>query len=339
MNIKEELIEKVVIGMSNSIEQEHLNKLLYLLSVTFQDVDVIPTNGKQLPSERATDDDMLLKNFLGCKILKGCTDSTIERYRYVINRFHDYLGGQSYLTVTTNDIRCFLGECMKTMSTTSTNGIRLCLNSFYAWLDKEEYIRKSPCAKIDKIKVEQKEYVPVTQTDMVKLKDNCVSNREKVLIDLLDSSGIRCMEVPTIKISDIDFDSRAIVVYGKGRKERTILVTEETIEHIKVYLNERRKNGDNCKYLIARERHTDLYDKPLSKDAIFEMVKKIRDRANIPHVHIHAIRHKFASDMNNRGMNMFTIQKLLGHSSIATTQIYVQNSYSSLVFEYNKYKN
>lgn len=336
--VKEQVIDDIVLSMTNELDKNQLTMLLYSVSNILKDVVITVKESNTLPATQRYNGYLLIDQFISCKKLNGCTESTQKRYREVLKRFVCYIGEENILTTSTNDIRCFLSYCSKTMNNTSVDGFRLCINSFYAWMLSEEIIVKNPCVKISRIKDEIRIKEPVTQSEMVKLKDSCKNLRELVFIDLLDSCGLRCMEVPTIRIKDIDFNRHTMKVHGKGKKEREVILTDECVVHICQYLDERYNKNIINDYLICRTRNFNN-NVPLHKGAISDMMRNIKSRAKVDNVKIHGIRRKFATDMNKRGMNIFSIQKLLGHASISTTQIYVNNAYDSIINEFNKYKN
>lgn len=339
-SVKEQVIEEIVFSMTGELDKNGLNKLLYNASKILKDMNVSAKENSLVPTQEHYTGNTIIRTFTDCKRVNGCQETTLKRYGEVLKRYAAFIGDENLLTATTNDIRCFLGECYKTMGTTAVDGFRLVISSFYSWLVQDEIIPKNPCAKIPRIKDEKKIRSVMTQREVVRLKDYCETPRERVFIDLLDSCGLRCMEITTLKISDIDFNRRVAKIYGKGKKWREVVLSDECIEHLDRYLMERRKKNDMNDYVIARERrNAKNWNTPLSTNGIADIMRKIGKRAKVNGVHIHALRRKFATDLNRRGMSVFSIQKLMGHASISTTQIYITDNFDNIVNEYNRCKN
>lgn len=139
--------------------------------------------------------------------------------------------------------------------------------------------------------------------------------RDKLILSVLYSTGLRVSEMIEIKIQDIDFSERTIFIKGKGNKERIVLFDKDTKEEISAYLNFRVKKSE---YLLVNN-----YGHPLSARYIQMMIKKYAEKAEIKkNVTPHVLRHSYATHLLKRGVDIRIIQQLLGHSSILSTQIY-----------------
>lgn len=139
--------------------------------------------------------------------------------------------------------------------------------------------------------------------------------RDKLILSVLYSTGLRVSELIEIKIQDIDFSERTIFIKGKGNKERIVLFDKDTKEEISAYLNFRVKKSE---YLLVNN-----YGHPLSARYIQMMIKKYAEKAEIKkNVTPHVLRHSYATHLLKRGVDIRIIQQLLGHSSILSTQIY-----------------
>lgn len=139
--------------------------------------------------------------------------------------------------------------------------------------------------------------------------------RDKLILSILYSTGLRVSELIEIKIQDIDFSERTIFIKGKGNKERIVLFDKDTKEEISAYLNFRVKKSE---YLLVNN-----YGHPLSARYIQMMIKKYAEKAEIKkNVTPHVLRHSYATHLLKRGVDIRIIQQLLGHSSILSTQIY-----------------
>ena len=126
--------------------------------------------------------------------------------------------------MTTDDLRSYLAEYQQinNCSKVTVDNIRRNLSSFFSWLEEEDYILKSPMRRIHKIKTKQQVKEIISDEMIEKMRDNCKTKRDLAIIDLLYSTGIRVGELVRLNISDIDFEERECVVYGKGDKERRV---------------------------------------------------------------------------------------------------------------------
>ena len=126
--------------------------------------------------------------------------------------------------ITTDQIRCYLANYQKrnNCSKVTVDNIRRNISSFFSWLEEEDYILKSPMRRIHKIKTKQAVKEIISDEIIERLRDNCKCLRDLAMIDLLYSTGIRVGELVGLNISDINFEERECVVYGKGDKERRV---------------------------------------------------------------------------------------------------------------------
>lgn len=155
--------------------------------------------------------------------------------------------------------------------------------------------------------------------------------RDKLILTLLYSSGLRVSELINLTIRNIDFDERTMRIRGKGDKDRIVLFDTEAKALILKYLDTRSKDSD---YLIISQR-----GKPLSARYIQQMIKKYGDKAGIEKkVTPHVLRHSFATHLLKNGVDIRVIQQLLGHSSLATTQIYTSVDMDTIKLLYDKAK-
>ncbi|EFA24462.1 phage integrase SAM-like domain protein [Streptococcus sp. M143] len=162
----------------------------------------------------------LLQLFITAKQVEGCSAKTIRYYQRTIeNLFHDIK--ESVTQLTTDDLRSYLAnyQSEKDCSKANLDNIRRILSSFFAWLEQEEYIIKNPIRRIKKIKTEQTVKETYTDEHLEIMRDNCENLRDLAMIDLLASTGMRVGELVQLNRSDIDFENRECVVFGKGKKK------------------------------------------------------------------------------------------------------------------------
>ena len=181
--------------------------------------------------------------------------------------------------------------------------------------------------KIDKVGARQ----ALTVEELERLRDACVTYREKALIEFLVSSGCRLSEVAQLSASDLDLMSRSVQVTGKGDKDRVVFFSIRARLMIEEYMVSRK--GGTGLFVSSKAPY-----EPLKPRAIQRMVRAISLRAGLDkRVHPHLLRHTFATLALNGGMDIAVIQRLLGHENIATTQIYAEMSDETIRHQYNKY--
>ena len=179
----------------------------------------------------------LLALFITAKQVEGCSEKTIRYYQRTIENLFTSIK-QSVTQLTTDDLRSYLAQYQseKDCSKANLDNIRRILSSFFAWLEQEEYIIKNPIRRIKKIKTEQTVKETYTDEHLEIMRDNCENLRDLAMIDLLASTGMRVGELVQLNRSDIDFENRECVVFGKGKKERPVYFDARTKIHLKNYI-------------------------------------------------------------------------------------------------------
>lgn len=316
--LKDQFINEIVCAMSNTLNQLQSSQLINILSYMLKDIELIATNNQL--SVDLQNNHKILNCFFACKKIDGMSKETERTYKFDIGHFMDYVNWMPLTKIDTNVIRLYLLHLeQKGNSKTTIDNNRRVLNTFFQWLEDEDYIRKNPCRKIKRIREKQVIKKFFSELDMEKLRDACKNIRELALIDLLISSGVRVGEVPTIKISEIDWNEGSFIVTGKGDKQRMCYMTVRAKKHLQDYLKERSKKGIESDYLFCRMKAP--YTK-IGKAAIAKTVKTIGQRCGMEDIHIHGIRAYFATNLSDKGIPAQVIQALMGHESYSTTVRY-----------------
>lgn len=273
-----------------------------------------------------------IPQFLAAKQVDGCTNRTIGNYKGVLCQFSrmvDKPAGQ----ITTNDLRGYLaGLSSRGLMSSSIQTHLNSLRSFFSWLLNEEMIERNPTVKIRSMKRNrQGTRRGLTAEELERVRDACRDYREKALVEFLVSSGCRLNELVEIMVDAVDFRERSVVVHGKGGKDRTVFFSVRAKLMLEEYLS-RRKGGtalmSSCRYPYQG----------MGGRGVQRLVMLIGKRAGLPHrIHPHLLRHTFATNLLNAGMDLTVIQKLLGHSDIGTTQIYAKTSPEAVRHEYDKF--
>jgi len=209
-----------------------------------------------------------------------------------------------------------------------------CLRSFYHFLQKKEVISKDPTLKIRALKVKKSLPVFVEEDNMIKLLDQIEfddsfdSTRDKLVLELLYGTGIRLSELIGLKTADVNLFQKTIKVLGKGNKERIIPIHDTFITLSKEYTTKKKYEsfGNNNEFFVVTNNGEQAY--PMF---IYRLVKKYLDQiTTVDKRSPHVLRHTFATHLLNKGADLNAIKDLLGHTSLAATQVYTHNSIDKL---------
>lgn len=195
---------------------------------------------------------------------------------------------------------------------------------------KEEHIAKNPCMNIEPIKYTDKVRLPFSTVEIDSLRFACKTTKERAMIEILLSTGIRVSELTGLRVNDVNFNNLSIhVTNGKGAKERTVYMNDLAKTHLNNYLMEQDVIGSTI-FMNKKK-------KPLNPGGVRYILNTIAKRAGVDNVHPHRFRRTFATGLADRGMDIQEIRKILGHSNINTTLEYVYTSDEKAHASYLKY--
>ncbi len=287
----------------------------------------------------------LLNNFNSYLIGElGLSKNTSQTYLTQLTNFFEYLESKSIENskFSMMDVDNYLSEHQRKLGTMKSRSIALILSSIRAMIKYQEleHLRDdNPLIGYKGPKIEKK--LPPFKTENVIFKllnspneDIYDELREKTMIVLLYASGLRSSEMLNMTFNNINFIDRTIKVLGKGSKERVVPIAEEAFRLLEKYILETRtRNGGNLsKYVFVSDRT----GKPYTRMYLYKILQKHIERAGITHLSAHVLRHSFASHLLDNGADLRTIQTLLGHSSMETTDIYTQTLQKTLQEKYRK---
>lgn len=288
-------------------------------------VEINTTTDPEPPTD---ENEMLIKLFLNSKRIEGCTEKTLDFYEISCNNLLKI--GKNIKKITTEDLRNFFGEMSTQMKKISMDNHRRNLSSFFRFLEEEEYIDKNPIRRIKRIKYPKLVKNAFTNEELFLIRESCENNRDRAIIELLSSSGIRVGELTNIKIDEVNFDHKEIIVFGKGEKERIVYFNDTSKMHILKYLSER---TDNNKYLFVS------LNKPharLSIGGVETCLRKLGKKLGF-RVYPHRFRRTMATNAIDKGMSLEQVQQLLGHVNMDTTLVYAKVKQSNVKFSHDKY--
>ena len=273
-----------------------------------------------------------LQMFIDAKRIEGCSDRTLGYYQVTVEHLLKTVDVE-VRKMTTDDLRSYLAEYQQinNCSKVTVDNIRRNLSSFFSWLEEEDYILKSPMRRIHKIKTKQQVKEIISDEMIEKMRDNCKTKRDLAIIDLLYSTGIRVGELVRLNISDIDFEERECVVYGKGDKERRVYFDAKAKLHLQNYIKSR--TDDNPALFVTLDVP---YDR-LKISGVEIRMRELGRSLSIPKIHPHKSRRTMATRAIDKGMPIEQVQKILGHSQIGTTMQYAIVNQNNVKASHRRY--
>lgn len=273
-----------------------------------------------------------LKMFIDAKQIEGCSERTLQYYRVTIEHMLSSIE-TPIRKITTDEIRGYLVDYQKVnnCSKVTVDNVRRNMSSFFSWLEEEDYILKSPMRRIHKIKTKQPVKETITDEMIEKLRDNCTCVRDLAMIDLLYSTGIRVGELVGLNISDIDFEERECIVFGKGDKERRVYFDAKAKLHLQEYIESR--TDDNPALFVT----LDAPHARLKISGVEIRVRELGRKLNIDKIHPHKFRRTMATRAIDKGMPIEQVQKILGHSQIDTTMQYAIVNQNNVKVSHRRY--
>ncbi|MDC6466352.1 site-specific tyrosine recombinase XerD [Flavobacteriaceae bacterium] len=268
------------------------------------------------------------KNYL--KLERGLSDNSIKSYDYDLVLFKNFLVANKINDTPFNckseTIKNYLYKSFSDKKSRSQARSISAIKSFFNYLIFEGYINESPISNIEAPKQEKKLPVVLTEDEIKNLINSIDLNhnfgqRNKTIIEILYGTGIRVSELVNLKLSNIFFKENIIKVIGKGNKERFVPLGEIASCEMKIYINDRNR-------LKIDSKSSDIlflnrYGRRLTRSMIFKIISDASKRIGLDKkISPHTLRHSFATHLIKNGADLRTIQLILGHESITTTEIY-----------------
>ena len=270
--------------------------------------------------------------FLAAKRVEGCSEKTIRYYDSTLRNV--LVGvGKEILNVTTDDLRLYLDEYQTRGSAgkVTIDNVRRILSSFFAWLEDEDYIMKSPVRRIHKVKTCKTVKETYSDEALEIMRDNCDGIRDLALIDLLASTGMRVGELVLLNRSDIDFVNRECVVLGKGNKQRMVYFDARAKVHLQNYLQSR-TDENPALFVSLQSPHERLQIR-----GVESRLQKLGEKLKLCRIHPHKFRRTLATMAIDKGMPVEQVQQLLGHQNIDTTMHYAMVNQENVKVSHRKY--
>ena len=269
---------------------------------------------------------------------KRYSDHTVSSYKIDLKQFIEFIekefGLKKLNSVNHKIARSWIINLSSENLTSATINRKIAsAKSFYKYLISREKLNENPFKKISLLKKEKKLPSFIKEKDIKlmfdqsKFKNNLIDTRNLLILELLYGTGIRLSELINLKIKDCDLNKNQIKVLGKRNKERIIPINKNIKSQLEKYLILRaQKEIKNSEYLIITSKYEKSYPMFIYRIVKNNLSKTINSEKYNPHI----LRHTFATHLVNKGANINAVKDLLGHSSLAATQIYTHNSIEKL---------
>jgi len=263
----------------------------------------------------------------------GASKNTLAAYRSDLKIFNKWLAGKSFISVNSKHIQDYFSDRQKNNIGSSTQArILTCLHSFYKYLLANQLIKKDPTEQLSQPKLEKKLPVFLNIQEVEKLLEapsssSLFGQRDRAMLELLYSCGLRVSELINLSYHNINLKEEFIRIHGKGNKERVLPMGEIAIDYLMKYeINARPmllKNGQSDSYFLSNR------GRAMSRQNFFYIIKAYANQVGIDKpLSPHSLRHAFATHLVQKGADLRSVQLMLGHSDISSTQLYthIQNA-------------
>jgi len=263
----------------------------------------------------------------------GASKNTLAAYRSDLKIFNKWLAGKSFISVNSKNIQDYFSNRQKNNIGSSTQArILTCLHSFYQYLLANQLIKKDPTEQLSHPKLEKKLPVFLNIQEVEKLLEapsssSLFGQRDRAMLELLYSCGLRVSELISLSYHNINLKEEFIRIHGKGNKERVLPMGEVAIDYLMKYETNARpillKNGQSDSYFLSNR------GSAMSRQNFFYIIKAYANQVGIDKpLSPHSLRHAFATHLVQKGADLRSVQLMLGHSDISSTQLYthIQNA-------------
>ena len=282
-------------------------------------------------SSNLSNSEILIDNFIDVLWLeKGLSKNTLSAYRHDISSFSDWYKGVSLLEVQRVDLLDYLSQRLKDgYSSRSTARSLSSLRAFYSHITVKHNLKENPTSRVDSPKLGRSLPKTLSEDEVEKLisspdVEDYIGLRDRAMLELIYACGLRVSELISLDMLNLNLRQGVIRVIGKGEKERLVPMGEEAVDWVQRYINKGRpyllKEDNKVSELFLSKR-----GKSMTRQTFWYRIKEYANKASInKDLSPHTLRHAFATHLINHGADLRTVQLLLGHSSLSTTQIYTE---------------
>lgn len=329
--MKDSLMTEIMQHMASFLDNAQMMQLQKVLEHSLFSYEISLKKDINL-QEDGKQNQEYLELFLSAKHIEGCSDKSLKYYRSVLENMLKTVN-KPIKHIVTDDLRQYLDQYQRinNASKVTVDNVRRILSSYFAWLEDEDYILKSPVRRIHKVKTGKTVKEIYSDEALVIMSDNCHTIRDLAMIELLSSTGMRVGELINLNRGDVDFDNRECVVFGKGEKERKVYFDARTKIHLMNYLNSRTDSNQALFVSLLAP-----YNR-LQISGVEIRLRSLGLELDINKVHPHKFRRTLATRAIDKGMPIEQVQQLLGHEKIETTLHYAQVDQNNVKNSHRKY--
>lgn len=284
----------------------------------------------------------LVKEYLHyLQVEKGLSKNSFESYQRDLAKLTNWAEKNNYDIVqfSRQDLREFLIDLAReNLSPTSVNRLISAMRGFYKFLMFDRHINKNPAEDLQSQQTTA--YLPkfLNQDEIEKLLQvpdvsGEIGLRDRTILETMYACGLRVSEVCSLQISDVELDSGILTCKGKGNKTRKVPVGKSAVEWLKSYLAKRRQKEN----FEIQNLFVSIYGRPISRQDIFQIVKECGIKIGRDDISPHTLRHSFATHLVQNSADIRSVQQMLGHADISTTQIYTHITDQHLRKTYEKF--
>ncbi len=271
---------------------------------------------------------------------RGCSENTVSAYRVDLTQFRKYLHGRFaeadddiWQGIEKDHIISYIMYLKGDREYAAATAARkiAAIRSFFHFLVAEGIIGDDPTATLDSLRVKKHLPKPISVEDVDRLLAETAKSstpkgiRDHAILELLYATGMRVSELVSLRVDDVNLASASVRCWGKGAKERVIPMHSQAVASLREYLDKAR--ADFLKDATEKTLFLNMRGQPLTRQGLWLIFKGYVQEAGLPpDVTPHTLRHSFATHMLDRNADLINVQKLLGHTSISTTQVYTHVS-------------
>jgi integrase/recombinase XerD len=287
-------------------------------------------SGRSQPCERRgiTVEDSIERNFLSyLRVERGLSSNTLAAYKTDLEKLRSYASaiGKDLLSIERSDIADFIQALSRSgLEARSISRALVTVRNLYRFLLLDGHLNRDPSTNIQSPRSWQSLPKFLSTEEVNTLLDSPdtsteIGLRDKAMLEVLYATGLRVSELVSLKVADLNLDFGFLVTLGKGTKERAVPIGQSAVAWIRQYIRVRASllNGKNTSRLFVGAR-----GEQVTRQAFWKLIVTYGNKARIGHVTPHLLRHSFATHLLENGADLRSVQMMLGHSDISTTQIY-----------------